>query len=222
MANTEITTYNDLVENPVPRCACMLVLDTSGSMDGAPIAELNEGVRRFIEATMADEVARYSVEVGVVTFGGRVSEVSALTPVHLIEGVATLQSSGDTPMGQAVKLALEKLDARKREYQQTGTSYYQPWLVIMSDGAPTDSWQDIAQETALRDAQKKLVVLPVGVGTEADLSVLSQFAARGAKQLSGLKFEAFFEWLSASMSRVSGSTPGAKVNLPGTGSWDSI
>jgi len=39
----------DLIENPTPRCACILVLDTSGSMNGTPIDELNAGVVQFIE-----------------------------------------------------------------------------------------------------------------------------------------------------------------------------
>lgn len=37
--------FPDLVSNPEPRCPCILLLDTSGSMSGRPLAELNEGVR---------------------------------------------------------------------------------------------------------------------------------------------------------------------------------
>jgi uncharacterized protein with von Willebrand factor type A (vWA) domain len=35
---------SDFAENPEPRCACLLLLDTSGSMQGAPIRELNAGL----------------------------------------------------------------------------------------------------------------------------------------------------------------------------------
>ena len=34
---------NDFAENPEPRCPCLLLLDTSGSMGGTPITELNAG-----------------------------------------------------------------------------------------------------------------------------------------------------------------------------------
>ena len=37
----------DLVENPTARVPICLVLDVSGSMDGEPIRELNEGVELF-------------------------------------------------------------------------------------------------------------------------------------------------------------------------------
>ena len=42
--------HNDLFQNPSPRCACMLVLDTSGSMSGAPIHELNQGLDALAHA----------------------------------------------------------------------------------------------------------------------------------------------------------------------------
>lgn len=34
----------EFAENPEQRCPCLLLLDTSGSMGGRPIAELNEGL----------------------------------------------------------------------------------------------------------------------------------------------------------------------------------
>lgn len=225
MSNFELATtiQHDLIENPVPRCACMLVLDTSGSMDGDPITALNNGVRQFVASVQHDDIARYSVEIGVITFGGNVTEESPMTPAHLIESVPTLQSGGQTPMGAAVQLALDRLEERKNQYKKAGTSYYQPWLIIMSDGAPTDSdWKPAAHKSMLLDREKKMVVLPVGVGASADMSTLSQFSGRGAKQLDGLKFEAFFQWLSASMSRVSASTPGCAVKIPSTSGWDTI
>ncbi|MBE9610832.1 vWA domain-containing protein [Chitinilyticum piscinae] len=223
MNATALIRNNDLIENPVPRCACVLVLDTSGSMDGEPIAQLNEGVRTFIEATKRDETARYSVEVSVITFGGRVKDISPMTPVHLIEQIDHLHADGSTPMGEAVELALRRLEERKAEYKRSGTSYYQPWLVIMSDGTPTDSWQIAAQQSSSAEQQGRLVVMPIGVGGGADLATLSAFSGkRGAKALGGLKFNDFFLWLSASMSRVSASTPGEKVVLPASNGWDAI
>lgn len=222
MGHSALVTYSDLIENPVPRCACMLVLDTSGSMDGAPLDALNEGVRDFIACVQNDEVARYSVEIGVITFGGQVREISAMTPVHQIDQIEKLMSQGDTPMGRAVELALQRLEERKQQYKQAGTSYYQPWLVIMSDGAPSDNWNTAAEQACRLDQEKRMVVLPIGVGSSADLAKLARFSQRGAKQLDGLKFDAFFQWLSASMSRVSASTPGCAVKLPSASGWDAI
>ena len=67
---TELTIRGqDLVENPTPRVPVVLCLDTSGSMMGNKIIELRRGVNRFYSSLLDDDVARYSAEVGVVTFG---------------------------------------------------------------------------------------------------------------------------------------------------------
>jgi uncharacterized protein YegL len=214
--------HNDLIDNPSPRCACALVLDVSGSMHGQPITQLNEGAQAFIEALRADEMSRYSVDVSIITAGDRVTEVLPFTNADLIETVPSFSANGLTPLGQAVTMALEKLESRKAEYRHNGVAYYQPWLVILSDGGPTDAWQSAAKKAQDLALNRKLVSLPVGV-EGADLAVLSAFSAKGAKPLVGLRFREFFQWLSASMARVSASnSTTSEVKLPPTDSWDSI
>lgn len=62
----------EFADNPEPRCPVALVLDTSGSMSGAAIQELNEGLRAFGSALQSDRLASLRVEVAVVAFGGKV------------------------------------------------------------------------------------------------------------------------------------------------------
>lgn len=213
---------SDLLDNPSTRCACMLVLDTSGSMAGAPVAELNAGLQAFIEAVRDDEIASYAIDLGVITAGGSVNEVLPFTSACAVDRHDILQATGQTPLGRAVQLALERLEQRKDQYKANGVAYYQPWLVIISDGEPTDAWEGVAAQSRLLSEQRRLVVMPVGV-QGANLHILGQFSSRPAKQLSGLKFREFFEWLSASMSRVSSSnSTSSSVSLPKTDSWDSI
>ena len=52
----------EFADNPEPRCPVVLVLDTSGSMNGMPIMELNEGLRAFGTALKADRLASLRVE----------------------------------------------------------------------------------------------------------------------------------------------------------------
>ena len=216
------TSHSDLISNPSPRGPCQLVLDTSASMDGERIHALNAGVQIFIDAIKADEMACFSVELGVITAGGRVREELPLTTACNIQNFSPLSATGNTPLGEAVELALQRLEDRKAEYKRAGVAYYQPWLVIISDGEPTDSWQAAAQKAMSMSQSKRLVVLPIGVAG-ADMGNLSQFSHRGAKVLSGLKFRELFEWLSASMARVSASnSTSASVTLPKTDSWESI
>src|SRR5947207_15921987 len=61
--------HPELVANPEPRCACLLLLDTSGSMQGKPIAELNAGLVTLKDELMADTMAVQRVQIAVVSFG---------------------------------------------------------------------------------------------------------------------------------------------------------
>ncbi|MCX7998515.1 MAG: hypothetical protein N3A69_06110, partial [Leptospiraceae bacterium] len=120
-----------------------------------------------------------------------------------------------------------RLEERKNQYKQHGVSYYQPWLVIMSDGAPTDG--HIFEQAASRLKQlaesRKVTVFGIGIGHQADLHQLAKCCPsnRPPRLLQGLKFKEFFEWLSQSLSRVSQSTPGTThLSLPPTDGWSSI
>ena len=57
----------EFVDNPEPRCPCLLLLDVSGSMRGAPIRELNQGLIQFKDELYADSLAANRVEVGLPT-----------------------------------------------------------------------------------------------------------------------------------------------------------
>lgn len=203
----------DLIENPTARIPVCLALDVSGSMSGDPIRELNEGVRLFFDAIRADDVAQYAAEICIVTFGTAVTKKLDFMSIER-QDVPALQASGATPMGEGVKLALDLLEARKGDYKRAGVDYYQPWLVIMTDGEPTD---DISAEaTRIRSLviEKKLTVFPIAIGEGANLSTLSVLSpTRPPLRLKGLNFREFFLWLSQSVSRVSQSTPGESVEL---------
>ncbi|HEX9018659.1 MAG TPA: hypothetical protein VF806_05710 [Anaerolineaceae bacterium] len=70
----------EFAENPEPRCPVVLVLDTSGSMQGRAITELNEGLRAFSAAIKADRLASLRVEVAVVACGGKVRALDVRGP----------------------------------------------------------------------------------------------------------------------------------------------
>ena len=213
---------SDLIDNPTPRCPVALVLDTSGSMWGEPIEQLNAGIQLFIDEVKRDDLARWSVDLAVYTAGGSADCIQSFIGAEQIAGFAPLDASGGTPLGQATRMALDDLETRKKSYRDAGVPYYQPWLVLISDGAPDYGWQDAARRASTLSAQRKLVSLPIGV-QGADLSVLSQFSNKPAVALDGLKFRELFQWLSASMARVSASTSSdASVQLPSMDSWGSV
>ena len=134
-------------------------------------------------------------------------------------------ADGLTPMGGAVVLAINFLDARKREYKNAGVDYFQPWLVLMSDGTPTDDISMAEAKVTELVSRKQLTVFPIGIGTGANMRELARLSGgRPPLKLKGLNFKEFFVWLSQSVSRVSQSTPGEKVelDLAGIQAWGTV
>jgi uncharacterized protein YegL len=199
------------VDNPEPRCPCVLLLDNSGSMSGAPIEQLNAGLKQFQKELAGDPLAAKRVEVAIISFG----------PVRVQQDFVTadmfaapqLRPEGGTPMGEAIMEALDLITLRKQQYQANGIAYYRPWIFLITDGAPTDDWVAAAKAVQAAEKSKALAFFPVGVDG-ADFNVLRQLSPRTPIRLRGLAFRELFQWLSNSLSSVSKSKVGDVLRLP--------
>lgn len=204
----------EFAANPDPRCACVLLLDTSGSMSGSAIDALNQGLQAFQLDIQEDALAKRRVEIAIVTFGGSVQKIQDFVAAGSLVA-PTLVAGGGTPMGEAIALGLQLVKNRKAEYKASGVLYYQPWIFLITDGEPTDDWQSAAQMVQSQAASKALAFFAVGV-EGANMQILSSITQRALK-LDGLKFKELFIWLSQSQKRVSGSKPGEQTPLPQIG-----
>ncbi len=79
-------------ENPEPRCPCVLLLYVSGSMNGQPIHELQNGLTTYKDELFADDLAKKRVEIAIVSFGGSVNIAHSFSTAELfIPPVLTAQ-----------------------------------------------------------------------------------------------------------------------------------
>lgn len=209
-------------ENYEQKCLCVLVLDTSGSMSGKPISELNQGLIDFYEEIEGDETTSQRLEIALISFN---STSQIVQEPALVENIAIpeLKANGYTAMVSALKDAIQLVEDRKSWYKSTGQKYYRPWIILMTDGEPTDNKNEVynlSQRIKTDTESKRYVFLPIGV-EGANMDILKELQGTiPPMKLKGTRFSAFFKWLSASMGSVVKTEIGEKVDLSaGSDSW---
>lgn len=214
----------ELAMNPEPRVACLLLLDTSGSMAGNPIRQLNEGLAAFKSDMLTDSLAVKRAEIGIITFG----PVKIEAEFQTVDGFnpPIFNAGSDTPMGLAIETGLRMLNDRKAAYKQNGIKYYRPWIFLITDGAPTDEWQHAASLVHQGEVEKSFVFRAIGVD-KADFNFLKKITPHEPLKLKGLMFREFFRWLSSSLGTVSQSNPGEEhtvtlQNPVAPGGWGTV
>lgn len=220
------------INNPSQRTPCLLILDASASMqtrepDGRTrIGLLNDGLRAFHSALLSDPIALARVQIAAVNAGGPIgmprffmdwTDASEFEPFEMM-------AESDTPLGEALLVALDGLDAHKSELRRNGISYTRPWMMVLTDGEPTDSpatWTRARDAVRAAEAAGNLEVFPIAIGS-ANVIKLSEVSVRPALNMNAVRFREFFVWLSSSLGQMARSVPGAKVNLPSTDPWASV
>lgn len=202
----------------------VLLVDTSGSMAGASIDELNRGLVEFGEALAEDSLAFGRTEVCVISFNSSVHTEIGFRPASGYQA-PILSAGGLTSLNEAIEVGLDAIESRKTEYRNQGVSYYRPWLFVLTDGVPTDIDKEAYVKYRLRQyiTDKKVVYMPMGIGAGADTNKLQEYYPEDTKAKIVLKanassFKEAFVWLSQSLSVVSQSDPNIsnQVNLPPT------
>jgi len=208
-------------ENYQQKCCCALVLDVSGSMEGAAIKELNDGLQEFYQDIQTDSTTADRLEVAIIEF---CDTVTTLVDPSLAADftMPILTTKGTTKLVDGVREGINIVQARKVWYKQTGQLYYRPWIILITDGAP-DHGQDVnSLATEIKDGVSKKDFNFFAIGVQgADMTMLGNISDQSMPpaQLKGLQFSQFFKWLSASMGTITNSKDGDKTNLPNPAGW---
>jgi uncharacterized protein YegL len=186
--------------------------DVSGSMaqDGK-IDVLNQSISTMIRTFVAEDTIRGEISVGVVTFGGDGAWLhQAPAPVREAQWT-DMAASGRTPLGEAFDLLAELL----RREDVIPRRAFQPTLVLVSDGMPTDEWQEPLARLLDTERGGKAVRLAVGIGQDMDedaFAVLNRFVANPAIPVMRAdeihRLSSFFAWVTMSVTtRVRSGRP---------------
>ena len=166
---------------------------------------------------LLDNGSEESVDLCIVTFSDYAQVVMDFTPINAVEMPKSFNVSGGTDLGSGLQLALKELNDRKALYKSEGVEYYQPIMVVMSDGEANGN-QELLNEMCLeihkQEESKRLSTFPIVLDDKSARASLDKISHRHALGLKSEEFSAFFQWLSQSIDSVSSSTPGETVKLP--------
>lgn len=185
-----------------------ILADTSGSMRGEKINELNLALREMLTALNDADDIRGKFQLSVIAFGGEVSLVQPLADINEMS-LPELTASGKTPMGEAFETVQEMIEDREIVTSRA----YTPTLVLISDGIPTDCPEEMYRRKNYFDWEplkylhsgersSKCQRLALGIGEDADTEMLKAFIDNPevpvirTKDASGIA--KFFRWVTMS------------------------
>lgn len=202
------------VESQARRLPIYLLLDTSGSMAGAPIQAVNQGVNLLYNELMSDPSAIETVYISVITFDSQAQMVTPLSELTRFQP-PVLNAGGSTSLGAALRLLNDSLDHDIIPNAPGSKGDYKPLVFLMTDGMPTDSWEREADAVKNRPKQKvaNIIVLGCGGSSSVDQNVLKRVAhvVLMMDTVTPDQITQFFKWVSQSVSTASVSAQAAGV-----------
>ena len=149
----------------------LLLLDTSYSMNGEPINQLNKAVERMIDEFKKAETMETFIKLSIITFGNNGVELHIpLEEVSKIE-FKPLNVGGSTPMGTALKVAKAMIEDKSIFKGKD----YRPAIVLLSDGEPNDEWEEPMNDFINSGRSSKCDRMAIAIGHNVDESVLKKF-----------------------------------------------
>lgn len=188
------------------RLPIYIVIDTSGSMNGEPIASVNVGLQAMVHALRQDPHALDSVHLSLITFDNEVKEIFSLTPLDQVQiPEITCPKSGATNLGAALELTINSIEKNVQRSSADHKGDWRPMLFLMTDGAPSDTACFNEMVVKIRNGQFGKIIA-CAAGPKAKEEFLKQITDTvvSLDTTDSAAFASFFKWVSASVEQSSG------------------
>lgn len=151
------------------RADIVLVVDTSGSMEGDKLTMVKAGIETFLMRILPED------RLGLITFDSAARLVVPMAPlsdnrIALQDAVQAMRASGRTALFDALVLGKQVLDQLPPADDDRIRA-----IVLLSDGADNSSQASLDQIRTLFD-ESGISIFPVAYGNDADRQVLDAIA----------------------------------------------
>lgn len=160
------------------------LIDKSGSMGGSKIGSVNDAIENVLPmiAEISDNNTDAEIKVAALEFSNTTNwlyDEPKLANEFIWQKV---QAGGMTSLGEAC-VELSKKLSRTNGYvvkSETGSGYYAPAVILLSDGGPTDNFDAGIKTLQGNTWFKNAIKIAIAIGDDADESVLETFT--GSKE----------------------------------------
>lgn len=162
----------------IPRRVMPLIfmVDTSGSMGGAKIAQLNTAVRESLNEVgeISKNNADAQIKVAALEFASNVQWMYPQLEDSESFKWYDLQAGGLTSFGAALNELNNKL-SRSHGFMSEPKGTRAPAIILLSDGEPTDEYKHALEKIKGNPWFKIAVKVAIAIGDDANRDVLAEF-----------------------------------------------
>ena len=178
MTNNYFSTNNYAIANKIPHCPVILVLDTSHSMWGKGLADLKHSLQAFFDKIGQENNFSEFIDIAAVSMGDNLGMIEEFTPFQLSTLPAlNIRPKGDTPLGAALDLAMQKLEAQLAHYQTGNIKSVTPQMIVLSDGKSSDDHSFAVNRLNAMVKSGRLLCRTIALGDSPDMRILNQIGA---------------------------------------------
>ena len=165
---------------PIARRKMILffLIDTSGSMSGKKIQSVNDAIENVLPiiGELSDENPDAEINIAAMKFSTGVDWVYN-EPKEAKDFIwQPVNPEALTSLGEACRELSRKL-SRSNGFMptSTGSGYYAPAIILLSDGGPTDDFQGGLKVLKENSWFKNAIKVAIAIGDDADEDVLKDF-----------------------------------------------
>lgn len=165
----------DLVEVARKELHIFYILDTSGSMQGTPIAKLNKAMGETVDALrgVAKKNADALLKIAVLSFNSGCDWINRNGPEELEDFMwEELTAGGLTDVGAALKELDSKLS--RKAFLNSMTGAYLPVIIFMTDGQATDDYKKALAEIRQNKWFHRATKIGFAIGDNVDEKMISE------------------------------------------------
>ncbi len=134
---------------------------------------LNDAVKKMIDSFAAEEKMETEFLVSIIVFGDRAMQHLPPTSASSVKW-EDMTADGCTAMGESFSLTKGLIEDKN----VVPSRAYRPTIVLVSDGEPTDDWQQPLEQLITEDRSSKCFFMAMGIGENPGMKVLERFISR--------------------------------------------